>query len=290
MATTQNKSLPFFNWVGGKRKLADQLIQYVPDTFNNYYEPFLGGGALFFKIKDRCQKCFLSDINLELITSYNAVKKNPIAVNDLLSQHKAQHSKEYYYSVLNNDNSNDPTNITARFLYLNKYCFNGIYCINKKGKLGLHFSTHNYGISHFKKRLKQCSSFLSDTVIYVTDFSFIEPQENDFVYFDPPYHKAGEKFYTRLPFNEQEQVRLRDFAKELTSKGVKLMISNSDTNFIREIYQDFTINTVDIKYTITGQKVNVQKEIAKELIIMNKLIAMLITQYILSTTLTFKYI
>ncbi len=88
MATTKNKPLPFFNWVGGKRKLADQLIQYVPDTFNNYYEPFLGGGALFFKIKDRCQKCFLSDINLELITSYNAVKKNPTAVSDLFATHK----------------------------------------------------------------------------------------------------------------------------------------------------------------------------------------------------------
>ncbi len=271
MPNTTTKPKPFIYWVGGKRKIADQLIDRFPTSLslNNYYEPFLGGGALFFKIKDRFKQCFLSDINLELITSYNMVKKNPTAVGDLLSKHKEHHSKEYYYSVVNNDNSNDPTNITARFLYLNKYSFNGIYCVNKKGKLCLHFSTHNHGISHFKNRLKQCSSFLSDTLIYVTDFSFIEPKENDFVYFDPPYHKAGEKFYTRLPFNEHEQIRLRDFAKELTSKGVKLMISNSDTNFIREIYQDFTINTVDIKYTITGQKVNVQKEIAKELIITN---------------------
>nr|WP_250311766.1 Dam family site-specific DNA-(adenine-N6)-methyltransferase [Rickettsia endosymbiont of Oedothorax gibbosus] len=264
MTTTKNKPLPFFTWVGGKRKLADQLIKYVPATFNNYYEPFLGGGALFFKIKDRCKQCFLSDINLELITSYNTVKKNPTLVSDLFAAHKEQHSKKYYYRVQKHNDSNDPTNITARFLYLNKYSFMGMYRVNKSGKLCLSFSSKKYNSANFDKKLQQCSSFLSDATIYVTDFSFIEPKENDFVYFDPPYYQTGERFYTRLPFDKKEQIRLKDFAKELTSKGVKLMISNSDSDFIRDIYQDFTINTVDIKYAITRQK-----KISKELVITN---------------------
>ena len=276
--STQNKSQailqtypypqPFINWVGGKRKLSDQLVQLIPTGLNdyNYYEPFLGGGALFFQVKDRFKQCFLSDINLELVTSYNVVKKNPEAISNVLKQHKQNHSKEYYYHVRNNNNSNDPTNITARFIYLNKFAFKGIYRVNKNGALGSSFSNKNYGLSKIDTTLKQCSSFLGNASIYATDFSFIEPKENDFVYLDPPYHQTGENFYTRLPFDENEQIRLRDFALSLTSKGVKLMISNSDTDFIRNIYRNvaFTINSLNIKYAISGQK-----KVSREVVITN---------------------
>ncbi|WP_375318961.1 DNA adenine methylase [Candidatus Tisiphia endosymbiont of Oplodontha viridula] len=197
-------------------------------------------------------------------TSYNAVKKNPTAVSDLFITHKKQHSKKYYYRVQKRNDSNDPTSITARFLYLNKYSFMGMYRVNKSGKLCLSFSSKKYNSANIDKKLQQCSSFLSDASIYVTDFSFIEPKENDFVYFDPPYYQAGERFYTRLPFDKNEQIRLRNFVRELTNKGVKLMISNSNTDFIRELYQDFTINTVNTKYALTGQK-----EITRELVITN---------------------
>ena len=98
--------------------------------------------------------------------------------------------------------------------------------------------------------MQQCSSLLSSTSIYTIDFSFIEPQKNDFVYFDPPYHKSGETFYTRLPFDEQKQMRLRDFAKELDNKAVKFMISNSDTPFIRSLYKDFNINIIKVTYSM----------------------------------------
>ncbi|WP_425364079.1 DNA adenine methylase [Candidatus Tisiphia endosymbiont of Hybos culiciformis] len=111
--------------------------------------------------------------------------------------------------------------------------------------------------SYYQKNLIELCSFAAS-------IPFIEPKENDFVYFDPPYYQAGERFYTRLPFDENEQIRLRNFVKELTSKGVKLMISNSNTDFIREIYQDFTINTIDAKYALTGQK-----SITRELVITN---------------------
>ncbi len=243
---------PFLQWVGGKRKIVDQLIKHIPSGLNNYYEPFLGGGALFFQVKHMFNKCYLSDINLDLVTSYNAVKKNPEAVNNLLDLYKEKHSKEHYYQVKSNDNSNNPNNITARFIYLNKYAFKGIYRIGKDGKPTQTFSGRNY--SNIANRLKQCSRLLADTSICALDFSFIEPQENDFVYFDPPYHLSGEKFYTRLPFDEQEQIRLRDFVKELNSKGVKMIISNSNTDFIRNLYQDFNINTIKVMYSMPQQR------------------------------------
>ncbi|WP_375319185.1 DNA adenine methylase [Candidatus Tisiphia endosymbiont of Oplodontha viridula] len=247
---------PFFQWLGGKRKIVDKLIERIPLGLNNYYEPFLGGGALFFQIKNIFNKCFLSDINLELVTSYNAVKKNPAKIIELCESYRLKHNKEYYNQVRdNNINSNDPTEITARFLYLNRYSFRGIYRVNKHNQILMSCSSRNYANSdNFITTLNQCSSTLQDTTIYAGDFSFIEPQANDFVYFDPPYHKSGECFYTRVPFGEDDQVRLKIFAMELSNKGIKLMISNSDTSFIRELYKDFNISTITIKYSISNYR------------------------------------
>ncbi|MCX4084128.1 Dam family site-specific DNA-(adenine-N6)-methyltransferase [Rickettsia hoogstraalii] len=241
---------PFLQWVGGKRKIADQLTKFIPSGLNNYYEPFLGGGALFFHVRDKFNHCFLSDINLDLVTSYNAVKKNPEQVSKLLDCHKEQHSKEHYYQVRSNNDSNDPAKITARFIYLNRYSFKGIYRINIDGKAAQSFSGRDYSKSDIAARLKKCSQLLAGTSICALDFSFIEPQKDDFVYFDPPYHQSGEKFYTRLPFDENEQIRLQDFAKELDNKGVKIMISNSDTPFIKNVYKNFNINIIKVKYSM----------------------------------------
>ena len=240
-----NKPLPFLQWVGGKRKITDQLIQNIPEGMNNYYEPFLGGGALFFAVKGRFKQYFLSDINLDLIMSYNVIKKNPVEVSKLLDSHKENHSKEYYYQIRDCNNVNNPTIISARFLYLNRYAFKGIYRINRNGKLATSFSYKSYK-SNEDKRFEECSSLLQDVMIYASDFSFIEPKENDFVYLDPPYHQAGERFYTRVAFDENEQIRLRDFVEELSSKKVKVMISNSDTAFIRNLYKNFNISTIEI--------------------------------------------
>ncbi|WP_341764053.1 Dam family site-specific DNA-(adenine-N6)-methyltransferase [Candidatus Tisiphia endosymbiont of Beris chalybata] len=253
MLPTANKLQPFLQWVGGKRKITDKLIEHIPSGLNNYYEPFLGGGALFFQVKHMFNKCFLSDINLDLVTSYNAVKKDPAEVSKLLESHQANHSKDYYYQVRDN-NVNNPLSITARFIYLNRYAFKGIYRVKKDGKLAVSFSSKIHANSDLDNRLRQCSSFLHNTYIYAIDFSFIEPTKNDFVYLDPPYHQSGETFYTTLPFDENEQIRLRDFAKELDSKGVQLMISNSDTAFIRDLYQGFNLRTVDIKYSIPEKR------------------------------------
>ncbi len=120
--------MPFLQWVGGKRKIVDRLLAKMPAGLDNYYEPFLGGGALFFQVQDKFKQCFLSDINLDLTTTYNAVKRDLPKIIALCQLHKQRHSKEYYFQVRNNQAaSNDPAEITARFLYLNRYSFRGIY-------------------------------------------------------------------------------------------------------------------------------------------------------------------
>jgi len=110
---------PFLRWVGGKRKVAQQLTDLIPSGLNNYYEPFLGGGALFFNVKHMFNKCFLSDINLDLVTSYNSIKRNPSEISNLYENHNNKHSKEYYSKICNNNCLAVPADITARFLYIN---------------------------------------------------------------------------------------------------------------------------------------------------------------------------
>ena len=259
-----NKIDPFFSWVGSKKKLAESLAKHVPEGLNNYYEPFLGSGALFFQVKHLFKHCYLSDVNLDLITSYNAIKNDSSEVIKLLEMHHNKHSKEYYYKVRGTSSSNNPADISARFLYLNMYAFKGIYRLNKIGNLASSFSTKTYTTSKFLNRITECSSFLNNTLIFGGDFSFNNPQKDDFVYLDPPYHKSGEKFYTKLPFDESEQIRLRNFTQQLDKKKVKFMLSNSDTDFIRDLYKDFQLRTTDVKYNIKNQS-----KVSKEVIITN---------------------
>ncbi|KJV54620.1 D12 class N6 adenine-specific DNA methyltransferase family protein [Orientia tsutsugamushi str. Karp] len=165
----------------------------------------------------------MSDINLDLITSYHAVKKNPNEVNRLLNLYHKNHSENYYYKIRDNYYSNDPNDITAKFIYLNKYSFRGIYRLNRDGTSAQTFSDKRYLKLHICSRINKCSNLLADVSIYAMDFSFIEPKKGDFVYLDPPYHQSGERFYTRVPFDEKEQIRLRDFVYELhTIKVLKL--------------------------------------------------------------------
>lgn len=122
---------PFLKWAGGKRSIVNTLIEKTPKFFNNYYEPFLGGGALFFSLKKK-GKSFLSDLNLELIITYKQLCESPKDVINSLSIHKKNHSKEYYYRVRKMYNLEDPVEVASRFIYLNKTCYNGLYRVNKK--------------------------------------------------------------------------------------------------------------------------------------------------------------
>ena len=140
---------PFIKWIGGKRYLLPEIVKLMPATFNEYWEPFLGGGAVFFHICNRIKKAYLSDINSKLMTTYEAIRNNPDQVSNMLAEMKENHCEDYYYQVreeYNGDNQ-DPISVSASLIYLNKSCFNGLYRENLKGKFNASFGNENPMVS-----------------------------------------------------------------------------------------------------------------------------------------------
>ncbi len=239
--TSQGVATPFVKWVGGKRNLMHILIHKTPETFGNYYEPFVGGGALFFELArcGRLSKAHLSDTNLDLVFAYQAIKKDPTALIEKLKEHTKRHSDEYYYKVRAKNYLDDPVEIAARFIYLNKTGYNGLYRVNSKGEFNVPVGRYkNPGIVQ-EENIWACHKALKNAEIRYGEFDIITPQRGDFVYFDPPYHPTDETSFTKyskLDFTEQDQVRLSKFAVKLHKNGVKVMLSNSDTHFIKDLY------------------------------------------------------
>lgn len=235
----KKKVQPFIKWVGGKRNILPELLKRLPKNFNRYYEPFIGGGVLFFSIA--AENSFISDINQELILSYLIIKTNPRELMSILNFHIKNHSKEYYYRIRRLYNLTDDINLVARFIYLNKTCFNGLYRKNKKGEFNVPIGSYKKVSVYNEENIMACSKILQDTKIKTSCFSKLkEPNENDFVYFDPPYHKTFTG-YTANSFTEDNQIELRNLCRELDKKKVFFMVSNSNTDFIQKLYSNFNI-------------------------------------------------
>ncbi len=262
LTPTDSIATPFVKWVGGKRALMPELIAHLPPKFdpqvNSYYEPFLGGGALFFALQSRANGLInanLSDTNLELVLTYKTVQKNSKELIERLKQHQANHSKEYYYQIRSQHNLQFPLDVAARFIYLNKTCYNGLYRVNSKGEFNVPMGSYKTTNAIVQTdNILACSRALQGVNIRNYQFEEIDnhqtsPKPQDFIYFDPPYHPTDELSFTKyakLDFTEGDQENLRDFALKLSKKGVHIMISNSDTKFIRELYhkKPFKINSV----------------------------------------------
>lgn len=242
---------PFVKWAGGKRSLIKELRLRLPPSYNNYYEPFIGGGALFFALVP--DKAIISDINLDLIITYKAVKDEAQALIELLAKHKANHSQDYYYAVRKNANSNNPVEIAARFVYLNKTCYNGLYRVNSKGEFNVPMGAYINPNIVDGDNILACSKALQNAEIIYQDFGNISPMPEDFVYIDPPYqpinHTSFTK-YTKLDFTEADQIKLYEKCRELDKKGVYFMLSNSDSDFIKNLYKSFRIDIVNAPRSI----------------------------------------
>lgn len=266
----KNKPKPFVKWVGGKRQLLKQfkdLDLYPPKGFNikegRYFEPFVGGGAVFFDLLPR--QAFLSDLNKDLVTTYNVIKNN---VNELIkSLKKHAHDKEYFLTI----RERDPEQLTdievaSRFIYLNKTCFNGMYRVNKKGKFNVPFGKYNNPIICDEENLLKVSESLENVSIKHQDYKKIlkETRKGDFIYFDPPYHPVSKTAsftsYTNESFLEKEQIELRDTFVELHKKGCFVMLSNSDTDFINMIYSETGIKEIKIAKIQAGRMINSKSE------------------------------
>lgn len=230
---------PFVKWAGGKRNLVKDLLECVPAHFNDYYEPFLGGGALFFALHERLPKAFLSDTNPDLITAYNVIKKSPGKLIRSLRIHSEMNCPEYYYLMRSKHDLKKPVEIAGRFLYLNKTCYNGLYRVNRKGRFNVPVGRYPNPNIVQETNIMACSKVLRIAEIDCKSFEGIKPGKGDLVYCDPPYHRVNETSFTsynKIEFDESDQVRLRNFALELHKWGTKVMLSNSNTKFIRSLY------------------------------------------------------
>jgi DNA adenine methylase len=240
---------PFLKWVGGKRQLLPELLKRVPKTYNRYWEPFLGGGALFFALSPKAAT--LCDTNAELIDTWRAVRDDVEGVIDLLSTYTYGAES---FAKMRKSRPETRVGIAARMIYLNRTCFNGLYRVNRSGEFNVPFGRYKNPTICQADRLRACADVLSaDPLAFtmqliVQDFRSINPERGDFVYFDPPYMplNATSDFtsYTSGGFTEEDQLDLMWFAGWLKRKGVHVLITNSSA--ARRLYarKGFKIETV----------------------------------------------
>ena len=247
----KQETYPFVKWVGGKRQLMFELLKNMPQNYNRYFEPFIGGGALFFELQP--DNAYISDMNEELINLYQVVRDNVDELITNLQKHNI--SKEYFMEIRNIDRTNDYRNWSdvqkaSRFIYLNRTCFNGMYRVNSKGEFNVPFGHYKNPRILDENNLINCSNLLQGIEIKHADFSEIlkKVKKGDFVYFDPPYVPLSETSsftsYTKDGFDIDMQFKLRDVCDELDSMRVKFMLSNSDTNLVNELYANYEIKKV----------------------------------------------
>jgi len=242
------KPSPFVKWVGGKRQLLKQFREldlYPPSLFNprtnTYFEPFAGGGALFFDLLP--EKAVLTDMNEELVIAYNVIKNDVEKLIVKLKKHKKENTKEYFLKIRAKD-VEKMTDIAraARFIYLNKTAFNGLYRVNSKNGFNVPYGKYNNPNIADVENLRLVSGSLKGTTIKHADYKMVldTAKKGDFVYFDPPYYPVSRTSsftsYTRDAFLEKEQIELRETFLELHKRGCYVMLSNSDTTFMRQIY------------------------------------------------------
>ncbi len=257
---------PFVKWVGGKRSIANELITLLPKEFNTYYEPMVGGGAVFYKMSPIINNAVLSDINPELIITYQVVKNDIDKLIKKLKEHEKNHCKDYYYKIREQHYFENPIDTAARFVYLNKTCYNGLYRTNKNGKFNVPIGAYKNPTINQEENLKACSIALQKATILCTSFEYIFPSTNDFVYFDPPYYSTFDK-YSKYGFTEKDQYKLYNFFVSLDKLGVYCMLSNSNTPFILELYKNYNITVIEAPRKINCK--SDKRNIVKELVIKN---------------------
>jgi DNA adenine methylase len=241
--------------VGGKRQLIDALLAGVPKDLarHTYYEPFVGGGALFFSLQSRPKSAVLSDNNERLVRTYCGVRDRIDEVVRLLGDYKKKHSPSFFQAMreLAVDRCEDDAQVAAWMIYLNKTAYNGLYRVNSRNVFNVPFGRYvNPGILD-EPNLRACSRALRGVKIKHGDFGKMveRAKAGDFVYFDPPYVplSATSDFtgYTAAGFGPEDQKRLRDVARALKERGVHVLLSNSGAGFVREIYEGFELLEVD---------------------------------------------
>lgn len=262
------KAEPFVKWAGGKQALVAQLVPYFPKFYTRYFEPFIGGGAVFFATKH--PKAVISDQNEWLIDTYEAIRDNWEAVAAKLDQ-LSNTKLDYLRIRAIPPKSLNLVERAAHFVYLNKTCFRGLFRVNRQGQYNVPYGAYDRRY-YDPANLEAASIALSGTTILRGDYeaAVVGANEDDFAYFDPPYYKLGGfsdfNRYTAGQFREKDQVRLAALCNELTERGVKWASSNSDTPFIRQLYKRYRIVTVNARREINLKS---QERDVTELLVLN---------------------
>ena len=243
------KPRPFVKWAGGKRQIIGDLLLRVPREFGTYFEPFLGGGALLFELTP--ERAVVGDINYELINAYLVVRDR---VEDLIEDLKRhRNERDYYYRIRSLDpESLDPVKRASRFIYLNRTCYNGLWRVNSKGQFNVPFGRYRNPKICDEENLRAVSEYLRSTEVKIIHGDYREvlrtAGRGDFVYLDPPYAPVSDtsKFteYVSGGFTEEDQVELAKVFRDLDSRGCLVMVSNSDTPLVRDLYRGYLIEEV----------------------------------------------
>lgn len=268
---------PFVKWAGGKRQLLAEIKQRMPKTFNRYFEPFVGGGALLFEIAP--EKAKIGDINANLINAYLTIRDNSENLMnelDVLEEEHEKKLKSFYLETRDKYNQNILHNVNnietaAQFIYLNKACFNGLYRVNSKGLFNVPFNNKEKVNTYSKENLDRISKYLQRTEIVNQDFEKTceEADKGDFVFFDSPYDLLNDnsfEAYDKSGFSKENHIRLANLYKRLSDKGCYCMLTNHNTKLINELYKDYNIDVVSVKRLINS---DASKRVGEEVIITN---------------------
>ena len=267
---------PILKWAGGKRQLLPALIKNIPEKFNTYYEPFIGGAALLISLYslNKINESVISDTNKDLYNLYKTIKENPQQLIDELNNLEFKNNKDDYYKARELFNAiNDPIERSALLIYLNRHGYNGLYRVNSSNKFNVPFGKYNNPGMPSSGNIMALSELFQSCTIMNSDFELTvnNARKDDFVYFDPPYMPLSKTSYftgyTHSGFDEKDQERLAKSFQKLSDKGVYVMESNSSTDFIKELYKDFNLLEVDARRNINS--VGTKRNSIKELIITN---------------------
>lgn len=272
---------PFLKWAGGKRQLLPDILKNIPQKYNNYYEPFVGGGALFFDLQHK--NATINDFNQELTNTYSVVKDDVESLIELLTIHKNNNTSDYYYSIRAWDRDGEilkksPTERAARFIYLNKTGFNGLFRVNSQGQINVPYGRYKNPAIVNEEVLRAVSSYLNSKNIHIKTGDYKASLENvksgDFVYLDPPYAPVSDDKnsfvgYTLNGFNNDEQIRLKHLFDELTEKGVYAMMSNSSVPLIHDLYKDYKNSTIIVQANRNINSNGGERQKIDEVLVMN---------------------
>ncbi len=254
------KPYPFLKWAGGKRQLLPQMVKYFPKKYENYIEPFVGGGAVFFHLLP--DKAILSDDNPDLINCYNVIRNDVKSLIISLSKHKYEEKHYYQMRAIDRDDENynklSDIEKAARTIYLNKTGYNGLYRVNSKGFFNVPFGLHKNPTICDKRNLIAVNIALRNVKIIQNSFEICLDfaKKNDFIYFDPPYHPVSRTSnftsYNKINFGKDSQKKLYKIFRILVDRGCKVLLSNSYSDFILDLYKDYEIIILKARRSINS--------------------------------------